>query len=223
MFSSTASSLQLQIFKNTQTQLRCRGREGAKYVNTDDCKTLQGDSKKAFGQEGICPETITLNASIYLIITHKFLSQMKLEANCPSATRRWGLCSIKSVKVPQVQHEVFIALSEDFEVSPSVCCLGRVVRYEESLPHLPNAACVANSPENTALWGRTLALQMIHLWLSPNGSDSQRSATLSLMIPANLKVLECLAGFREWQITVSVGRTYTYIRGSWELLWAKLL
>lgn len=76
---------------------------------------------------------------------------MKLEANCPSATRRRGLCSIKSVKVPQVQHEVFIALSEDFEVSPSFCCLGRVVRYEESLPHLPNAACVANSPENTAL------------------------------------------------------------------------
>ena len=76
---------------------------------------------------------------------------MKLEANCPSASRHRTLCSIKSVKVPEVQHEVFIALSEDFEVSLSVCCLRRVVRYEESLPHLLNAACVANSPENTAL------------------------------------------------------------------------
>lgn len=65
--------------------------------------------------------------------------------------RQRTLCSIKSVKVPQVQHEVSLSLSEDFEVSPSVCCLRRVVRYEESLLHLPNAACVANSPENTAL------------------------------------------------------------------------
>lgn len=48
--------------------------------------------------------------------------------------------------------------SEDFEASSSVRCLGRAVKYKESLPHLPNAACVANSPENTALRGRTEAL-----------------------------------------------------------------
>lgn len=66
-------------------------------------------------------------------------------------TRQRSTLAIKSVKVPQVQCEWSISLSEHFEVSASVCCLRRVLRYEESLPHLPNAACVANSPENTAL------------------------------------------------------------------------
>lgn len=61
------------------------------------------------------------------------------------------------VKVPQVPVKVWIS-SEDFEAAPSVRCLGRAVKYKESLPHLPNAACVANSPENAALRGRTEAL-----------------------------------------------------------------